>query len=116
MPNAMRVDRRHFLKVGTGAAAGLAAAHAVAAPSRTPNGLDAAQFGLRPGSPDDQSRAFQRAVDEATRTRAPLAIAPGTYRVGNIRLASGAHLRGVRGATRLVLSEASSLFAAENAE
>jgi uncharacterized secreted repeat protein (TIGR03808 family) len=116
MPNAMRVDRRHFLKVGTGAAAGLAAARAVAAPSRTPNGLDASLFGLRPGSPDDQSRALQRAVDDTARTRTPLAMAPGVYRVGNIKLPSGTRIVGARGATRLMLAEGSSLFTTQGTE
>ena len=51
-------------------------------------GVDGAQFGLRPGSTDDQSQAFQRAIDETARNRAPLAIAPGSYRVGNLRLPS----------------------------
>ena len=41
--------------------------------------------GCSPGSADDQSRAFQRAIDETARNRTPLAIAPGSYRVGNLR-------------------------------
>src|SRR3954453_19822034 len=118
MPNVLRVDRRHFLKVGTSAAAGLAASRAVAAPapSRPPSGVDASEFGLRPGSPDDQSRALQRAVDETARTRTPLAIAPGVYRVGNITLPSGARIVGARGATRLVLADSSSLFTTQGTE
>src|SRR6202040_4061990 len=79
-------------------------------------GIDAAQFGLRPGSPDDQTRALQRAIDEASRTRAPLALGPGVYRVGNIKLPSGAQVTGVRGATRLTLGVGASLFSAENAD
>src|ERR1051325_4584325 len=74
-------------------------------------GVDAAQFGLRPGGPDDQSRALQRALDETARNRSPLAIAPGTYRAGNLKLPPGAQLVGVRGATRLVLTEGPSLLA-----
>jgi len=45
---------------------------------------------LRPGSPDDQSRVLQNAIDAAARAQAPLAIAPGIYRAGNLRLAGGA--------------------------
>jgi uncharacterized secreted repeat protein (TIGR03808 family) len=117
MPTA--IDRRHFVALAaatalTGATTPLA--HAAAAGPISALGLDAAQFGLRPGSNDDQSRALQRAIDEAARTRAPLAIAPGTYRVGNIRLASGTQLLGVRGATKLTMSDGPSLLAAEGAD
>src|SRR5262245_60179069 len=90
---AMTFDRRHIL-VLTAATAGAAAAapSARAAPASAPIsafGLDATQFGLRPGSPDDQSRALQRAVDETARTRTPLALPPGNYRVGGLKLAAG---------------------------
>src|SRR5262245_59907041 len=103
----MSIDRRRFLVLGAATAlTGAATSLAQAAPSGPISslGIDAAQFGLRPGSQDDQTRALQRAIDEAARTRAPLAIAPGNYRVGNIRLASGAQLLGVRGATKLVFT------------
>jgi uncharacterized secreted repeat protein (TIGR03808 family) len=71
---------------------------------------------LRPGSPDDQSRSFQRAIDQAARTRVPLAIGPGTYRVSNLKLSGGSQLLGVRGASRLVLAHGASLLAIENAD
>jgi len=105
------IDRRHFVAL----AAASALSPACAAPTSA-LGLDAAQFGLRPGSPDDQSRALQRAIDEAARANAPLAFAPGIYRAGNIRLPTGAQLIGVRGATRLMLTEGPSLLSAEGAE
>jgi hypothetical protein len=40
-------------------------------PRRTALGLclDAAQFGVRPSTSDDQSRSLQRAIDQASRTR-----------------------------------------------
>ena len=112
----MSVDRRRFLVLTAATAlSGAVASPAQAAPVSA-LGLDAAQFGLRPGSPDDQSRALQRAVEETARTRAPLAIAPGVYRVGNIRLPAGTQLIGVTGATRLVFTEGPSLLAAKGAE
>jgi uncharacterized secreted repeat protein (TIGR03808 family) len=46
----------------------------------------------------------------------PLALPPGVYRVGGLRLPSGAQLIGVRGATRLVFAGGPSLLAAERAE
>ena len=46
----------------------------------------------------------------------PLAIQPGDYRVGNLKLPPGSQLLGVRGASRLVVTSGPSLLAAENAE
>ena len=115
----MDIDRRRLLALSAatlGASAGSSAMAAPAAPPVSALGLDAGQFGLRPGSADDQSRALQRALDEAARTRAPLAIAPGVYRVGGVKLPAGAQLIGVRGATRLVLANGPSLLAAAGAD
>ena len=63
----MPIDRRTLL----------AGAAAFAAPLSA-YGLDAAQFGVRPGAPDDQTAKLQRAIGEATRTRAPLVLAQRT--------------------------------------
>jgi uncharacterized secreted repeat protein (TIGR03808 family) len=111
----MNIDRRRLLALAAASAGSTTSARAVAAPISA-LGLDAAQFGLRPGSPDDQSRSFQRALDQAARARVPLAITPGDYRVGNLKLPPGSQLLGVRGASRLVLASGPSLLAAENAE
>ena len=80
------------------------------------SGLDAAQFGVRAGAPDDQSQAIQRAINQAAASRAPLMLAPGVYRGGDLRLPTGAQIFGVRGATRLVFTRGPSLIAAEHAE
>ena len=71
----MDLDRRHLLALtaataGASAAAMPARAAATASPTSA-LGVDAGHFGLRPGSPDDQSRALQRAIDETARTIAP---------------------------------------------
>src|SRR5262245_11203192 len=116
---AMDLDRRRLLALtaaGLGTAAATPALAAPSAPTASALGLDAGQFGLRPGSPDDQSRALLRALEEAARTRTRLALAPGVYRVGGIKLPAGAHLSGVRGGTRLVLANGPSLLAAAGAE
>jgi uncharacterized secreted repeat protein (TIGR03808 family) len=111
----MTFDRRHFLILGTAAAAAAVPARAAPSPIGT-LGVDAARFGLRPGSGDDQSRAFQRAIDETARDRVPLAIPPGSYRAGNLRLPAHAQLIGVRGATRLLVSDGAPLLSASGAE
>jgi uncharacterized secreted repeat protein (TIGR03808 family) len=105
----MPMNRRHLL-VGT-----FTSTAALVAPLSM-HGIDAAQFGVRPGAPDDQSNALQRAIDEAARTRAPLMLAPGVYRAGGLTLPAGAQLIGVRGATRLVLTNGPSLLAAEGGD
>jgi uncharacterized secreted repeat protein (TIGR03808 family) len=113
----MDFNRRQFVLLGSAASAASVAAvvPALGAPLSA-LGVDAAQFGLHPGSPDDQSRAFQRAIEDTARARKPLALAPGVYRVGNLTLPSGAQLAGVRGATKLVLAGSAALFASANAE
>ena len=84
-----------------------------AAPLTSALGRDATQYGVRPGSPDDQTRALQRAIDESARAQMPLALPPGVYRTGMLRLQSGTQLIGVRGATRLVFNGGASLVSSE---
>jgi uncharacterized secreted repeat protein (TIGR03808 family) len=109
----MTIDRRCLL-LGSLTGAAVIATPALAAPlSRY--GLDAAQFGVRPGAADDQTAKLQRAIDQAAQARMPLMLAPGRYRAGNLTLSAGAQLAGVRGATRLSLTQGPSLIAAEHA-
>ena len=112
----MDVNRRHL--IGASAVAGALAMSpdaARAAPPASALGRDASQFGVRPGSPDDQTRALQRAIDEAARAQVPLALPPGVYRTGMLRLVSGTQLIGVRGATKLVFTGGASMFSGEGA-
>ena len=115
----MHISRRRLLVFSAASAAAianpLASGRAVAAP-RSPLGIDANHLGLRAGSPDDQSRVFQRAIEQAAAVRTPLALGPGVYRAGELNLPAGAQLIGVRGATRLVLSRGHSLVSASRAD
>jgi uncharacterized secreted repeat protein (TIGR03808 family) len=114
----MDVNRRHLIGAS---AAGVAGALAVpsnaaqAAPLTSALGRDATQYGVRPGSPDDQTRVLQRAIDEAARAQVPLALPPGIYRTGLLRLQNGSQLVGVRGATKLVFNGGASVFQGEGA-
>jgi uncharacterized secreted repeat protein (TIGR03808 family) len=114
----MDVNRRHLIGAS---AAGVAGAlvmppdAARAAPLTSALGRDITQYGVRPGSPDDQTRALQRAIDEAARAQAPLALPPGVYRTGMLRLQSGTQLVGVRGATKLVFTGGASMLQGEGA-
>jgi uncharacterized secreted repeat protein (TIGR03808 family) len=112
----MDVNRRHLIGATvTGAAGALAMSPdaARAAPLTSTLGRDATQYGVRPGSPDDQTRALQRAIDESARAQMPLALPPGVYRTGMLRLQNGTQLIGVRGATRLVFNGGASLVSSE---
>lgn len=114
----MDVNRRHLIGAS---AAGFAGALAMspdaarAAPPTSALGRDATRYGVRPGNPDDQTKALQRAIDEAARARAPLALPPGIYRTGMLRLQSGTQLVGVRGATKLVFNGGASMLQSEGA-
>lgn len=108
----MPIDRRRLI---AGSFAG-AAALTMSSRALAGLGLDAAHFDVRPGAPDDQSAKLQRAIDQATRRRVPLMLAPGHYRAGNLQLATGAQIMGVRGATWLTLTGGPSLLSAEHAE
>jgi uncharacterized secreted repeat protein (TIGR03808 family) len=110
------LDRRRLLALSAATAFTTAAARPALAGPVGNFGVDAAHFGVRAGSHDDQSKALQRAVEETARVRQPLAIAPGSYRVGNIRLPAGAQLIGVRGATRLLFTDGPSLLAADGTD
>jgi uncharacterized secreted repeat protein (TIGR03808 family) len=114
----MDVNRRHLIGAS---AAGVAGAIALppdaarAAPLTSALGRDITQYGVRPGSPDDQTKVLQRAIDDAARAQTPLALPPGVYRTGMLRLQSGTQLIGVRGATRLIFNGGASMFSGEGA-
>jgi uncharacterized secreted repeat protein (TIGR03808 family) len=111
----MDVNRRYLIGV-TAAGAGALAMPPLAVAAAQPIsvlGRDATQYGLRPGSPDDQTKILQHAIDEAARAQAPLAIPPGVYRTGQLRLPNGSKLVGVRGATRLVFTGGPSMMTSE---
>ncbi|MEH2470212.1 putative secreted repeat protein (TIGR03808 family) [Nitrobacteraceae bacterium AZCC 2161] len=116
----MDVNRRHLLNVSAaGLAAGtvaVASDAARAAPLTSMLGRDATQYGVRPNSPDDQTRALQRAIDDAARAQMPLALPPGIYRTGLLKLSSGTQLIGVRGATTLIFSGGASLLSSEGVD
>jgi len=114
----MDVNRRHLIGASAAGVAGALAMSpdaARAAPLTSALGRDATQYGVRPGSPDDQTKILQRAIDEAARAQVPLALPPGAYRTGMLRLQSGTQLIGVRGATRLIFNGGASMLSGEGA-
>jgi uncharacterized secreted repeat protein (TIGR03808 family) len=114
----MDVNRRHLIGASAAGVAGALAMSPDAARAATLTsalGRDATQYGVRPGSPDDQTRVLQRAIDEAARAQVPLALPPGVYRTGMLRLQSGTQLVGVRGATKLIFNGGPSMLSGEGA-
>lgn len=110
----MEMTRRRLLAGSLIGAAALAAPAAAAPLSRY--GIDAGQFGVRPGAPDDQSAKLQRAINKAAATRTPLVLAPGVYRAGGLRLSPGAQIIGVRDATYLTFTGGNALISAEHSD
>jgi uncharacterized secreted repeat protein (TIGR03808 family) len=113
----MDLNRRHFIGASAGVAGALAMSPdaARAAPLTSALGRDATQYGVRPGSPDDQTKVLQRAIDDAARALVPLALPPGVYRTGMLRLQNGTQLVGVRGATKLIFNGGVSMLSGEGA-
>jgi uncharacterized secreted repeat protein (TIGR03808 family) len=113
----MTLSRRTFIAASTtSAAAGATALPAQAAPANAALGIDAAELGVRPDSPQDQTQALQRAIDRATLARLPLLLAPGIYRTGELWLTPNTKIAGTRGSTRLELASGPSLFNAQRAD
>ena len=115
----MDFNRRHLLGASAAGAAGALAMTpdpVRAAPLTSALGRDATQYGVRPNAAEDQTRLLQRAIDEATRAQVPLALPPGLYRTGTLRLSRGTQLVGVRGATKLVFTGGATMLLAESAD
>src|SRR5690348_10408655 len=112
----MDFNRRHLLGASAAGALAMAPDAARAAPLISTLGRDATQYGVRPNASEDQTRVLQRAIDEATRLQAPLALPPGIYRTGTLRLSRGTQLVGVRGATKFVFNGGATMLLAEGAD
>jgi uncharacterized secreted repeat protein (TIGR03808 family) len=114
----MDVNRRHLIGASAAGAAGALAMSpdaARAAPLASALGRDATQYGIHPGSPDDQTKVLQRAIDDAARAQVPLVLPPGVYRTGMLRLQNGTQLIGVRSATKLIFNGGASMLSGEGA-
>ncbi|MEP3437853.1 MAG: TIGR03808 family TAT-translocated repetitive protein [Hoeflea sp.] len=104
--------------------AGAGAATLLASPARAGElfaqvdlrgGHDADLKGLLPDAVDDQSRLFQRAIDDAAAAGRILRLPPGSYVMSNIDLPEGARISGVAGATRLIYGGRGHFMLAEGA-
>lgn len=78
--------------------------------------ISATELGVRPGTSDDQSKAFSRMLQDAAKRDQPIFLPAGTYVVSNLSLPGRVRLSGVPGATRIVYGGGGHLLRAENAE
>ena len=113
----MKFDRRRLVAALAGAASATTAAPVFArdaTPAARETGrrtsIDASTLGLQPNGSDDQSKAFQRAINSAAAAGAELRLAPGVYRGGGLTLPPHTAIAGVAGATHVVLAAASNMF------
>ena len=93
----MPISRRNLL-AGSALAAFAAPLSARAQESRgAPQGIDATRYGVRANAEAEQTRALQKAIDEATRAGQPLWLAPGQYRSGPLTLPAAKFVRETMG-------------------
>jgi uncharacterized secreted repeat protein (TIGR03808 family) len=78
-------------------------------------GHDADLAGLLPDAVDDQSRLFQRAIDDSAAAGRILRLPPGSFVISNIDLPEGTRIMGVPGATRLIYGGRGHFMLAEGA-
>jgi uncharacterized secreted repeat protein (TIGR03808 family) len=116
----MSIDRRGLLAVLTGAGAavanGGAQSRAVSNEFAPRNAIDATSLGIRPNASEDQTQAFQRAIDQAAAARMVLQLPGGLYRAGSLQLPPYTTIAGVPGATRIVMSEGPSMMSATGSD
>lgn len=113
------MNRRHFHITAGLAAFGLYAPAGAAGGGRATSyqsAVNAAEFGVRPGIPGEQSAAFIRMLSQASGADTPIFLPPGIYRLSNITLPQRVRLLGVAGATRLLYGGDGHMLQAENAE
>src|SRR5271166_1970790 len=111
----MNIDRRRLFAAIAGVGAAGAATEAQSMPARDVGSraeIDAASLGLRPNASDDQTEAFQRAIEQAAAARTVLRLPPGFYRAGSLQLPPNAAIAGVVGATRIAMAGGPSMMSA----
>ncbi|MFE0013784.1 TIGR03808 family TAT-translocated repetitive protein [Mesorhizobium sp. NPDC059054] len=118
------LNRRHLLGLAAGAAGlGLIIDPARAAKQATAKqvaskagGIDPADFGVRPGATDDQSKAFAKMLKTASDGNQPILLPPGAYIVSELVLPPRVRLSGIPGATRLIHRGGGPFIRGENAD
>ncbi|MEZ5810832.1 MAG: TIGR03808 family TAT-translocated repetitive protein [Rhizobiaceae bacterium] len=117
------MDRRAFLRFGTGLGLAGLSTPAIAADGLSGismaalrGSIDATELGVRPDAYDRQSKAFNKMLQTAAERSLPVHLPAGTYVVSNLKLPRHVRLSGVPGATRIVYGGDGHLFAGEELE
>ena len=111
----MTINRRSLFAAFAGAASTGTASPALArepiqAEAMPRAEIDATALGIRPNAVEDQTTAFQRAIERAATSGAVLRLPPGNYRAGALQLPPHAAIAGVAGATRIVMAGGPSMI------
>ena len=112
-------NRRQFLAaLAVGAAALPVAARAqnLVLDADMRGAIDVQDFGFKPDTFDDQSRAFAAILAKASQTNELVVLPPGNYVLSNLKLPERVRISGVRGASRIVYGGDGHLFLAEDCE
>lgn len=110
------LNRRALLKGTAGfAVLGLSSDNALAKTAAR-GSINAAELGVQPDAADDQSKAFDRMLAEASERNASVFLPPGNYVVSNLSLPARVRLSGVPGASRIIYGGGGRLLTAEQAE
>ena len=112
----MTFDRRRLFAALAGIASATPGVPAAARETSQRSAVEASQFGLRPNATDDQSKAFQRAIDSAAASGAELRLAPGVYRAGGLILPSHTAITGVAGSMHIVSAGSPNIFTATGSD
>src|SRR6202451_3624288 len=112
----MSLDRRRLFAALAGAATAAATTPALARDVATRSTIDATTLGLRPNAPDDQSKALQRAIDQAAAAGTVLHLPAGFYRAGALNLPNHAAIAGVAGMTPIVMAGGPSMLSATGSD
>ena len=123
MDIAPKLNRRTLLTATAGfAVAGLSIGRALSASlsgienAALRGSISATDLGVRTGSGEDQSRAFGKMLNKASRENAQVFLPAGTYVVSKLSLPARVRLVGVPGASRIVYGGGGQFFVGANAE
>ncbi len=78
--------------------------------------INAMEFGLRPGSPDDQTGKLNALLTKASSAGQQIFLPPGTYIVSGVQFPAYVNLVGVSGKSRLLFGGKSGLVTANGSE
>ena len=111
----MDISRRILMTTAPGLAAGAMIMPAASA-AASPQSVLATDFGLKPNSTKDQSRALQSAIEAAVKYSTGLVIPAGRYIVTGFRIDQPVQIVGMPGLTTLISASEKPVLILDNAD